>query len=201
MSDDLNILSDSEMSNLFAGHVDICEQMVAARKGGGDIAPMLIVVLDKDDKGKRTHQIYLLKDFPETHAERCHMLHMIGESNGQAQNPVVLAMLVTMAWMVQRDKEMPVEEIMKVMPSEAPDRQEVMVCTAASYDRRSILWSRPTTRKGDLSKPIEFEDEPTEISTMDTEDGDVPIDLLDAYWQGYAHADTNDTETQQGRKL
>lgn len=178
------IISDEFIRKNFKSHV-IASKMVAESKEDGDISPMFVTV---DEEGRT--EATLLADFPNDYNAKRKLLHELGVKHGSQNRSVALIMFTSMAWVVRQSMDTPLEEVMKIKPSESPDRQEVLVCSAAAHDKRSMFWSCPTTRNGDLSQPIRLShDEAVEMETMEPKGCEgISIDLLDCYWLGYANS-------------
>jgi hypothetical protein len=185
VNDHLDVLSDDDLESLFETHCKASTDMAEAFEEG-DIAPLLVTIDATDGDGHRAQRVSVLQGFPEDHAGRCDVLRQIGRADAAEEKSVVCVFFTTMAWMVTRTHEQ-VARMGLPVPSDQDDREEVLCCSASTYDRRCLLWSRPTTRKGEASEPIKLTGKPRKITHLGKGTSEnVSVDLLDAYWEGYS---------------
>lgn len=173
------LLSTDEFNDEFLRNVELMTSFVKKNKTKEFLPQVVLLCLGKNP-GKRSVVVVGIDGFPETSEKRQETMTQVGLAVASNDLCVLMAMFQCEAWTVVRKKE---EDILATFPSESPDRKEVLVMTASSFDGRNAMAIIPFVRDAEGS----INPENADVNPFKDDDKNRVVNdaMLGSFFRGY----------------
>lgn len=140
------LLPSKEFDETLFSHAEYMRKEILNGKSES-VMPRAIILLDRDEgKDERGVAMVAMADMPPTHDGRAEMMACVGAHFAQQKMRPVAILLITEAWASKCDKN---GKMPSCLPSDNPDRKEVLMLSGATIDGRQNTLMLPITRDVD----------------------------------------------------